>query len=405
MMLWALILPWFFVGIQILPGLLMLVLIYRGIKEKKWPLKWHPWLSFVLIYLLIRLITTLLTPEPLRLRAIQSYINTEWPLFSLLFLTAITIEPEDLKRILHVLIFSAALAGFYSIIQFIYGFDIFTGNSMAPYGKFYRAAGSYGFYLSFAGNQLMALGIAMAFYFTERNWKKHKIFYALAMGLIIFSLLATFARSAWIALIVIAILAPLMVNKRLFSTNLGILLILATVVLILNPDIQNRFLSIFDTGQNATRFNLVRTSIAMVMDNPWTGIGSGMYGDLYPYYKHPGFYDTVCHSHNDHLQIAVISGFPGLIAWSALWISWFFFSINALIKSAVYSNRHRIVAGSILGFAGILIAAFFQCYYLDLKNCIFMTFILLIGINAFKGASINNVQIVSKTDPDTHHGS
>jgi O-antigen ligase len=390
LMFWALILPWFFVGIQILPGLLMLVLLYKGIKYRKWPFKWHPLFLFIIVYLAIRFITTVITPAPLRIRAIRSFIDTEWPLFSLLFLTSITINPGDLKRILQFLIFSAALAGFYGIFQFFYGIDVFTGSRLAPYGNFYRASGSYGFYLSFAGNQLMALGISMAFFFTEREWHKLKTFYGLAMILIIFSLLSTFARSAWIGFIVMFLLAVFLINKRRFFTNLSILLFLVALVVVFNPDLQNRLLSILDPGQNATRFNLWNTSMAMTLDNPWTGIGSGMYGDMYPFYKYPGFYDTVSHSHNDYLQIAVISGFPGLAAWIAFWLAWFYFSFKALKKSKVYSDEQRIITGAILSIGAILIAAFFQCYYLDLKNCIFMAFILIMGLNMSKSLKISH---------------
>jgi O-antigen ligase len=223
----------------------------------------------------------------------------------------------------------------------------------------------------------------MAFFFTEKDCQKHKLLYGLAMILILFSLLATFARSAWIGFIVTFLLAAFLINKRLFVMNLAILLLLVVLVIFLNPDLQNRLFSIFDAGQNATRFNLWRTSVAMTLDNPWTGIGSGMYGDMYPYYKYPGFYDTISHSHNDHLQIAVISGFPGLAAWIAFWSAWFYYALKSTRKFQQAFDEHRMIIGTILSVTAILTAAFFQCYWLDLKNCIFIVFILLIGFNLF----------------------
>jgi hypothetical protein len=219
MMLWALFLPWFFIGIQILPGLLLLVILYQSVKEKKWPLTWHPFFLFILLYLAIRFMTTLVTPSPLRMRAFQSFIDTEWPLFSLLFLTTIILKPDDLKRILHILLFSASLAGFYSIFQFLYGIDIFRNVTLSPYGGFYRAVGSYGFFLSFAGNQLMALAIAVLFFLFAKNRLNRKILYGIGVCFILFSLLATFARSTWIAFGIIFLLAPLLNNKRLFLPN------------------------------------------------------------------------------------------------------------------------------------------------------------------------------------------
>ena len=295
-----------------------------------------------------------------------------------------------MKNILRILIFSAGLAGINSIFQFISGIDIFTGNPLGRYGNFYRAAGSYGFFLSFAGNQLMALGMAMAFFFTEKNWRKDKYLYAIATVLIIVSLLTTFARSSWIAFVFMSLLIAIFINRRLFVINLGIILILCAAAFILNPDLQQRFLSIFDAQKNATRLNLIHTSLAMIADNPVTGIGSGMYGDMVPYYKYPGFYDTFCHAHNDHLQIAVISGLPGFFAWIVLWISWFYYTIKVLKKMKKYTVQHRILTGAVLGISGILIAGFFQCYYLDLKNAIFMAFILLVGVNAFKSQAQKN---------------
>jgi O-antigen ligase len=128
----------------------------------------------------------------------------------------------------------------------------------------------------------------------------------------------------------------------------------------------------------------------MILDNPWAGVGSGMYGDMFPYYKFSGFYDTVCHSHNDYLQIAAISGFPGLAAWIALWISWFYFCGKAFKKADADSLERQLLGSVMLSILAIQIAAFFQCYYLDLKNCIFMVFILLIGCNLFKSLKISN---------------
>jgi putative inorganic carbon (HCO3(-)) transporter len=388
MMLWALFLPWFFIGIQIVPGLLFLVILYQSITTKEWPIKWHPFFSFMLTYLAIRLITTLITPAPLRLRALESFIDTEWPLFSLLFLSAITIKPGDIKRILHVLLFSASLAGFYSIFQFIYGIDIFRNVTLSHYGQFYRAVGSYGFFLSFAGNQLMALAIAVVFFLCTKNHKRFKLLYGIALFLILFSLLATFARSTWIAFGIIFLMAPLMINKRLFLPSIAILVLIVVLLLLYNPDLARRLSSIFDTQQNITRLNLWRTSLAMILDNPWSGIGSGMYGDFFPYYKFPGFYDTVSHSHNDFLQIATISGFPGLTAWIALWGSWLYFGLKQYKNSAVNSLERPMVSGIVLSIVAIQIAAFFQCYYLDLKNCIFMNFILLIGLNLYNTSKI-----------------
>jgi O-antigen polymerase len=72
----------------------------------------------------------------------------------------------------------------------------------------------------------------------------------------------------------------------------------------------------------AVRANLVRSSIAMFRDRPWTGFGLGTWSVAYPHYA---LYDDgqfVNQAHNDWIQWAVEGGLPlfAIILSIAIWI-------------------------------------------------------------------------------------
>jgi putative inorganic carbon (HCO3(-)) transporter len=69
------------------------------------------------------------------------------------------------------------------------------------------------------------------------------------------------------------------------------------------------------------RLEIWSRGIFMIQDFPFTGIGMGSFTQvadtLYPFFTAPP--ETIRHSHNLFIQIAVDLGIPGLIAWLSIW--------------------------------------------------------------------------------------
>jgi O-antigen ligase len=205
---------------------------------------------------------------------------------------------------LNLLILSAVLAAIYGIFQFFTGTDLIRNRALGQFGNYYRAVGAYGSFLSYAGNQLMVLACSYAAFLFPSRSKAVKLSYLAAAGIIFLSIIATQSRSSWLALPVIVLLGLLTVNRKQLLYIGGSLVIMVLIVMIFIPELQSRFMSIFNFAQNETRLNLWRSSMAIISDHPVAGIGSGTFNDYLEIYRVPGFYDARGHAHNDYLNKA-----------------------------------------------------------------------------------------------------
>lgn len=382
------VLPWSIAAMQIAAGTVVLVILIGSIRQKRFPLAFHPFYYFVLFYLLTQLISVLNSPD--RASSFQSVFSTDWFWLFVPFLASLGLPATWKKRVLHTLLISASLAALYGIFQFFMGIEIFRGSRIPAMGHFFRAIGGYNFYLTFAGNQMMVMAIAFSFWMLEKENRRNRYLYGIITSLLFLSVVATFGRSTWIGSLVIFLGGTFLLNRKLFIRLTIAILIIGAVFFAGVPEIRARLLSIFEPSQNEARLNIWRTAWAMFKDHPIFGIGSGRFNQLFPVYKVPGFYDATGHAHNDYLNMAVNSGVIGLWGWLSMWGAWFYYTIRTLREKTRLSLLDRqILYGSLLAITGIMIAAFFQCYYTDLENNILWLTIAAFSLmiqNQYRGA-------------------
>ncbi len=370
-------LPWSLAAMQIALGMVVLTAIIFHIKTRTFPFIATPFYFIIAVYLLIRWTMAAVSPTPLF--SAKSVFLTDWVILSVPFLVTALSRCLSLKTILHILFASATLAGVYGCFQFVSGVEVFRGKSLTPMGNFYRAVGGYNFYLTFAANQLMAFALIFAFFIKETRWQISRWLYGFALLIILLSIIATFARSIWLALAIVVAVGVLQVNRRLFFYSIAGFAVFVLLAVLAFPEIQARLLSIFDLAQNEGRFNLWKTSWNMIKAHPLTGIGAGRFNLVFDSYQVPGFYDAFGHSHNDYLNTAVNSGVFAAFAWMAMWFYWCY-SARKTYLTTTDPLQKRLLLGSLMGIIGILFAALFQCYYTDLENNIFWWFLAALGV-------------------------
>lgn len=351
---------------QIAAGLVTLGSILHAIVHKRNPLEYHPFFIFVGIYIVSQVLAASFSQNPGN--SFAAFFQTDWFILLIPFFAALPLKPEERLTSVRILIASAALVAIYGLVQFFIGQEFVRGKALNPMGHFFRAEGGYNFYLTFAGNQLMIFGLGLSAYLFKKSWDYYKFFYFVAVSLIFFSIIASFGRSTWLAMLFITLIGSFLINRRFFGLITAALILIGFVVSFLSPEIYQRMISIFVPSENLGRLNLWKTSWAMFKDHTLFGIGQGNFNHLFPSYKVEGFYDAAGHSHNDYLNMAVISGIVGLVSWILMWISWFYFSIKAVQNRLFKRPDIIILFGSILAINSILIAAVFQCYYTDLEN-------------------------------------
>ena len=132
------------------------------------------------------------------------------------------------------------------------------------------------------------------------------------------------------------------------------------------------------------------TSINMIKDKPIWGIGLGNFTQLFEQYKVEGYYDTNCHPHNDYLNMAVNSGFLGLLAYLGIWIVFLYSSIRAMINNKRKGFPYWIQIGGVVAIISFMVAGLLQCYYSDAEVNMLVMFIL--GITVASNLRSNEVQ-------------
>ena len=372
-------LPWSLAGMQLALALTFVTTLAMMVRRKSISNFKHPFFIFLAIYTVFRILSAVLGPDPKF--SLATLLHTDWLVLTIPIFISSVFWSDKLEKNLHLLIFSATIVAIYGIFQFFSGLDLFRGRELSAYGNFYRASGGFNHYLTFAGNQLLIFGIITGFILSEKQWGTRKKMYLAAMLIVLLSLIATFARSAWLGIILIVSLGTLLINRKLFFYSAAGMIILGIVAALLSPEVQERFVSIFDMSKNENRLTLWHTSFKIIEAHPFWGTSPGFFDQSFFKYKVPGYYDATGHAHNDYINLAVNSGLISLTSWLCLWGSWFYFALKTYWQKELSEPDRKILAGSILGLSGIMIAAIFQCYWTDLENNIAWWFVGVLGLH------------------------
>ena len=168
----------------------------------------------------------------------------------------------------------------------------------------------------------------------------------------------TFSRTAWLSFLVVLLYISLLYKRRLLYTLLPI----SALTLFLSRDmIVHRFLSVFRSEDTSSllRFALWESTIAMIHNNPFIGIGWNAYQFVYPHYdffiKNPEV--IIYHAHNMYLNIAAEIGLLGLAAFLLLLFQHFFFALN-VIKKENTEEENALGIGLSSAFLSVLVGGF-----------------------------------------------
>ena len=142
----------------------------------------------------------------------------------------------------------------------------------------------------------------------------------------------TYARGACLVLAVVLAGYGVLKDWRILLTCVGV----AGALLLLDPVLYERMLSIFTKVDTSTEMRLAfwESTIAMIQDHPFLGIGWGAFYLVYPEYDFymQGAPILIVHAHNMYLNYAAEIGLPGALAFF-----WFFFGTIYLACKAKFS--------------------------------------------------------------------
>ena len=364
------VIPWSLAAMQIMLIAICIYFIFVSIISRKNLFKYNVFYIFPFAYLASLAISAVLSIDPTV--AFDNIFHTYWVILTFPVIASLPLSETHRRQGLHALIISATIVGLYGIYQSFTGSNFLGAAPLSKLGNLYRAIGTYSFYLSFAGNQLMIFAFVFVLSMNKDTTSRKRLFYIGSLIIIGLSIVGTQGRSTWLGIMLIIFLGTSLYYRKYFWKVFGLSLVLLLLILFLLPDIADRFFAIFSPKHhtNLTRINLWQTSFLLIKDHFIIGIGPGLFHKFVELYKVQGFYDSLVHPHNDILLVMVQSGIIGLITWLLIWIGFFKKSIIYVYTNTATTSDSQIVRGATLAVSGILLASLFQCYFVDLENSI-----------------------------------
>lgn len=286
-------------------------------------------------------------------------------------------RPEVVRRAVELTLLAGVITAAYAVYQWLTGRDLVRDRMLFSTGGEYVATAFHSHHLSFGGQIMLALVVAMAWLRRDlldqprRLWLSVPVCVLLGLGLI-----WSFARSAQLGTLVAAVaLVPTLPGRW---RRAGVAAVVAVLVLAaVMPSVRNRVIEGFTDENEVTRPNLWRSSVAGIAHKPVLGWGQGNFRVMLAEHEVPGIYESRAHSHNDYLMHAVNAGLLGLVAW--LWLLW------ATVRHLHAGWRRAgsgswIVLGALLCQVSMAVAGIFQVYQTDDEPEMLLYFLVGCGL-------------------------
>ena len=325
LMLYAVIAEAFLIPLAPLAAMVVLLLgcvamLLRLRIDRNFHLRRLPYDAPALLFVVIGLLSVAVAPD----KAFSFYNFYHLvPIYALTYLLVgqTLRKSRELQRVACAMAASAVIVILYGFHQFIFGIDIgamkwVDGEAFPELSKrvfsTWENPNILAGYLDIVA--CIAVGVTTAL---TRGWR------TLAILLLVAALVClgmTYARGACLVIAIVLAGYGALRDLRVLA---GIVVV-GVGALLLDPVLADRLLSVFTRVDTSSEMRLAfwESTIAMVMDHPFLGIGWGMYFMVYPEYDFylQGAPVQIVHAHNMYLNYAAEIGVPG-----ALSFLWFFF--------------------------------------------------------------------------------
>jgi putative inorganic carbon (HCO3(-)) transporter len=258
---------------------------------------------------------------------------------------------SQVKRLIWAMLASAVVVSLYGFHQYFFGANVsamewvdgeqFPDLKMRVFSTLENPNLLAGFLVT-----MMAIASGMGY---KSDTLKSKIIFSALVILFGGCLVLTYSRGAWISLLAIIGMYGMLCNRKIF----WLLLLLPIIALFAHDALLERLMSIMNpTDTSSTlRLALWESTIAMIMDKPFFGIGWGAYWMVYPDYdffiNNPN--TKIFHAHNMYLNIAAEIGIPGLITFLSM-----MYGHARLALSSIRGMAQHWSSGVMLGIVGAI---------------------------------------------------
>lgn len=259
---------------------------------------------------------------------------------------------SQVKRLIWSMLTSAVVVSLYGFYQYFFGSTLsalewvdgeqFPDLKMRVFSTLENPNLLAGFLVT-----MMAIASGMG-YKAQEN--KYKIVYSVLVILFGGCLLLTYSRGAWLSVLAIVAMYGMLCNRKVF----WLLLLLPVIAFFAHDALLERLMSIMNpTDTSSTlRLALWESTIAMIANKPFLGIGWGAYWMVYPDYdffiNNPN--TKIFHAHNMYLNIAAEIGIPGLITFLTIMCGHLRLALSSVRESFRWSSGIMLgIVGAIFG--------------------------------------------------------
>lgn len=229
---------------------------------------------------------------------------------------------QQAKELLLVTALGAVIVILYGFYQFLFGIDISAmkwvdGDAFPELRK--RVFSTWENPNILAGYLDIIICLALGM-FVKSGTKQKRLVLGLFMVAAVACLAMTYARGALLVLALIFVLYGMFKDWRVLVACVAV----AGILLVADPVLYERLTSVFTKVDTSSEMRLAfwESTIAMIQDHPFLGIGWGAYWMVYPEYDFylQGADVLIVHAHNLYLNYAAEIGIPGMLSFM-----WLFF--------------------------------------------------------------------------------
>ena len=223
------------------------------------------------------------------------------------------------------------------------------------YQAFYLGVSADGFFANRNNNAAFLIMLMLPFLSTlvlEELRGAKKVAFMSVVAIFLFCVLQISSRGAYISLFVaVALLCAYALYRKKYWNLLMVSAFIVSVILANSMITEVEFRT---ESSSHARWLLWLSSIDMLSDSSWYGIGNGMFHLAYPAYKNPDEKSLGLFLHNDYLQILLELGVLGFIFFASFFVVVFFKSRKFLTgKFAI--DEHAIFFGMQLAVVAVMI--------------------------------------------------
>ncbi len=215
-----------------------------------------------------------------------------------------------LKKAIYVLIFWSLVIALNGIVQHILGFGVMRLRTIDALDYLHRISSSFRHANNFGAYLVMIMPIYLSFIFCKKIKRRNKICFSLGLTPLIFCIIRTYSRGAWLALFVAMLILALLKSRKIF---VALIVLIVILTLFLPHRIKSRASDSlnFQEGTSWERLKLWNGALLMVKEHPFLGFGVNTYTKNFPDYKPPDYWGVI-YPHNSYLHMATEIGLVGL---------------------------------------------------------------------------------------------